>query len=148
MEVRFRIDAREFKRDVEEILDRKIRGINADTELYDTISRILVGYIKTYLNTKIDTGALRNQGAGESEKSGYFREGYLEISKSHGIIWDAFEHRPKEFRHYAEIVIGEVLGMQKGWTGADIREAMIANGDWYNFLRDCEPYLVKAFKEK
>lgn len=147
MEVRFRIDARDFKKDVQEILDRKIRGITTNTELYDTISNILVDYIRAYL--PVDTGALRDQSAGESSKSGYFREGYLEVSKSHGIVWDAIEHRPTDFRHYAGYVIGRVLGMQAGFTGEDIKDAMIANGDWESFLHDCEPYLIEAFnKEK
>ncbi len=145
MEVRFRIDARDFKNDVQEILDRKIKGITTNTELYDTISNILVGYIKNYL--PVDTGALRYQAAGESDKSGYFREGYLEVSKSHGIVWDAIEHRPKEFKHYAGYVIGRVLGMQPGFTGAEIKEAMMENGDWEAFLSDCEPYLIEAFEE-
>ena len=146
MEVRFRIDAKNFKDDVQEILNKKIQGITTDTQLYDTISNILVGYIKNYL--PIDTGALRDQDAGESSKSGYFREGYLEVSKSHGIVWDAFEHRPKEFRHYASYVIGGVLNMQAGWTASDLRNAMINNGDWDAFIHECEPHLIKAFKEK
>lgn len=145
MEVRFRINARDFKNDIQEILDRKIRGITTNTELYDTLSHILVGYIKSYL--PIDTGALRDQGSGESSKSGYFREGYLEVSKSHGIVWDAIEHRPNEFKHYASFVIGRVLGMQGSINGDDIMEAMMANGDWENFLNDCTPYIIKAFKE-
>ncbi len=145
MEVKFRINAREFRKDVQEILDKKIKGITTDTEVYDTISEILVGYIKEYL--PVDTGALRDQNAGESEKSGYFREGYLEISKSHGIVWDAFEHRSKDFKHYAGYVIGQVLGMQSGWNGDDIRDAMMANGDWDAFLEECEPYLIEAFEE-
>lgn len=145
MAVEFRINAVEFKKDVQEIFNRKIRGITTDTELYDTISNILVSYIKDYL--PVDTGALRNQDSGESEKTGYFREGYLEVSKSHGVVWDAIEHRPSEFRHYADFVISKVLGMQSGFDGDDIKNAMISNGDWYAFLRDCEPYLIKSFKE-
>ena len=146
MEIRFRIDAKDFKNDVQEILDRKIRGITTDTRLYDTISNILVSYIKDYL--PVDTGALRDQAAGESSKSGYFREGYLEVSKSHGIVWDALEHRPREFRHYASFVIGRVLGLQAGWTALDLKNAMEENGDWDAFIHECEPYLIEAFKEK
>lgn len=146
MEVKFRINARDFKKDVQELLNMKIRGITANTELYDTISNILVDYIRDYL--PVDTGALRDQAAGESERSGYFREGYLEVSKSHGIVWDAIEHRPKEFKHYAGYVIGRVLGMQAGWNGEDLKDAMIANGDWESFIEDCEPYLIEAFNKE
>lgn len=145
MEVRFRIDAKAFKDDIQERLDKKIRGITTNTELYDTLSQILVDYIKDYL--PVDTGALRDQDAGMSTETGYFREGYLEVSKSHGIVWDAIEQRPNEFKHYASFVIGRVLGMQGSWNGADIMEAMMARGDWDKFLKDCTPYILEAFKE-
>ena len=146
MEVRFRINAREFRNDIQEILGRKIRGITTDVELYDTISRILLKYIKAYL--PVDTGALRDQAAGESSKSGYFREGYLGVSESHGIVWDAIEHRTLEFRHYADYVIRQSLGLSKGWNGDDIRDLMIENGDWDAFIQECMPYIIRAFRRR
>lgn len=146
MEVRFRINARDFKNDVQEILNRKIRGITTDTKLYDDVSNLLVDYIRAYL--PVDTGALRDQSAGESSKSGYFREGYLEVSKSHGIVWDAIEHRPTDFRHYTGYAIGHALGLTPNFNGDDVRDAMIKNGDWEAFIKDCEPYIIEAFDEE
>lgn len=141
--ISMRIDARKFRSDVSELLDRKIRGITSNTNAYDEISRLLVRYLKDSISDKYDTGALVDQKHGYSDKTGYYREGYLEVSKSHGILWDAYEDRPSGFRHYAQAVIGKALGIHDGVNGENVREAMMSNGTWEEFLAECEPILIK-----
>lgn len=141
-----RIDAVQFKHDINELMHRKFRGITTNRKLYNEIVDILVGYIKAYL--PVDTGALRYQSAGESSKTHYFREGYLENNMSGGINWDAFEHRPNgSYVHYAEAVIGKMLGVSDEVDGAAIRDAMMANGDWNKFLKECTPLIAEAMRD-
>lgn len=143
--LKFRVDAAAFREDMSNVLKKKAKGITSSYELYDAVSWKLVNYIRQFLPE--DTGALAFQKSGQA-KNGLDREGYLEVSKAHGIDWTAIEHRKNGDAEYAKPVIGKYLGIHgvEEFTGADIQSRFEELGIWDEFLEDCKPLIVKAMK--
>lgn len=147
--ITFRIDATAFRKDLTKKLNEKAKGITTDNDLYTDISEILVDIIRSYMNY-YDTGASRDQEAGRSDKTGHDREGYLGISRAHGIEWDAIDINPHTgtVRHYIEPLIGKALNTHERITPESVMSALKERGDWEDFLNACKPLIVRAMQKE
>lgn len=145
--VQFKIDAKQFRQDLSDLIDRKTRGITTDRGLYRNLGELLVReHIAPYMS--VDTG-VSSEGKGfiQSQKSGYYREGYLAFSK--GIDWVAYEHRPNGPHSYIQYAVARAIGVDPNdITGSTVRDALIYLGEWDKFLQNAKPLVLESMEKK
>lgn len=143
--VQLRFNANQVKRDVNEILDRKVKAIKNDDKLYTNLLWAFYGAFQPL--TPVDTGAFAYAAGGEA-KDGHVRQGYLTISAHHGIERDAVDTNPNTGRsqHYYRPLLGKILDLPEGYNGQDIYENM-DYGDQVEFLEKAAELITESMNE-
>lgn len=139
MGVSIRFDARMLKSEVSDILDRKIKSLTSNQELYNELSRLFYTYAISYMPE--DTGALKMVGQGYSSRSGYYRRPNGTIGGHHGIEFDAVEERPKSDVHYAGPVLRRIFGDP---VSQGVMDEMMSDGSWDAFCEEATPIIAEA----
>lgn len=138
MAISVRIDASALKSEVANILDRKVRSITSNQDLYNELSRLFYTYVISYLPE--DTGALKMIGQGYA-KNGYYRRPKGTIGGHHGIEFDAVEERPNGDRYYAEPVLRRIFGAN---VSEGVMNMMMSDGSWKKFCEEAAPIISEA----
>ena len=137
--VRVRVDAKQMTSEIQEILNRKVKHLHDDAEIYDEIYHIYYRYVRDIMPK--DTGALRGIGGGRPQRGHYVRHPNLTISAEDGIVTDPYEDTPKGERHYARHALERVFG-------ENIAEEMFMRlqetGRIHDFVQEIAPIIARG----
>lgn len=144
MAVSVSFGANQLKKDVFEIIGKKVDALTTNDDLRVKLQRLFYTYAIQLKDFPEDTGALKLKGAGYAthDSHGYYRRPAGSWSGHHGIEFDAIEERTNKNHHY-----GEAL---KKFFGDPVSQgmidAMMCEGLWDDFVHEAAPIIAEAMK--
>lgn len=133
-------NANQLKRDVAEILQRKVDALTTNVALKDRLQELFYVYVIQLADFPEQTGALKLKG--EGYVGSYRRVPGGSWKGHHGIEFDAYEIRPnKPNKHYASMVLERVFGdpVSQGFI-----DNMMSEGLWDEFCEAAAPIIAEA----
>ena len=140
--VTIRFDARELKRDLQEMLDFKVRSVTTNPEVYN---QLLWAYAEALQDVlPVDTGALAYGSTGIS-KYDTLREGDIHTT-SKGLVYDPVEYYVRK-RNSGGGFAGDVVERHYGCVAKRYSDKVAERedeGTWEYFVEKAQEILVEG----
>lgn len=139
--VSIRFDARQLKEQIQESLDKKVKAVTSNRDIYTELLELYYTYIVDFFPE--DTGALKGVGSGIG-KNGYERWPSITINASDGIRTNPREDRPNGSVRYGRMALERVFGDN---ISAEIFDMLISSSKWPKFCKEAEEILTRGMND-